>query len=181
MDRSGDPRWLDEEQQRVWFALGSVMTRLPSALDAQLQRDAGISHFEYVVLARLSTAPERTLRMSVLATLAEGSLPRLSQAVGRLEKRGWVYRTTDPSDGRYTLAVLTDEGWAKVAETGPRHVETVRGYVFNQLTRAQVRQLRGIAERILRALPPDDTWPSETSGGRRAGGKAWRTAGRGGK
>ncbi|HUO39509.1 MAG TPA: MarR family transcriptional regulator, partial [Mycobacterium sp.] len=78
MDISGKPRWLDDEQQRAWFALASVMTRLPAALDAQLQRDAGISHFEYVIIARLSMAPDRALRMSVLATLAEGSLPRLS-------------------------------------------------------------------------------------------------------
>lgn len=175
MGRPGEPRWLDDEQQRAWFALGSVMTRLPAALDAQLQRDAGISQFEYVIIARLSIAPERTLRMSVLATLAEGSLPRLSQAVGRLEKRGWVYRTPDPSDGRYTLAVLTEEGRDKVVETAPGHVETVRGYVFNQLTRAQVRQLRGIAERILRVLPSDETWPRE-SPSRRAGDKGSRSS-----
>jgi DNA-binding MarR family transcriptional regulator len=154
-------RWLDDEEKRAWFALASVMIRLPAVLDAQLQHDAGISHFEYLVLARLSTAPERTLRMSVLATLAAGSLPRLSQAVGRLEKRGWVRRSPDPADGRYTLAILTDEGWDKVVATAPGHVETVRGYVFDNISRAQVRQLTNIGERILSAVPPDETWPSE--------------------
>ena len=96
MDTPQEPRWLDAGEQQTWLALASVLMRLPAALDAQLQRDAGISHFEYQVMAGLSMSAERTLRMSVLAALAEGSLPRLSQVVGRLEKRGWVRRTPDP-------------------------------------------------------------------------------------
>jgi DNA-binding MarR family transcriptional regulator len=156
MDASQEPRWLSDEERQAWLALGSVLIRLPSALDAQLQRDAGISHFEYAVMAGLSEAPGRTLRMSTLAMLAEGSLPRLSQVVGRLEKRGWVRRTPDPADGRYTLAILTDEGWAKVAATAPGHVEEVRRLVFDPLTKAQPRQLREIVRRIMRAIDPDD-------------------------
>jgi DNA-binding MarR family transcriptional regulator len=155
MDTPQEPRWLDADKQQTWLALVSVLMRLPAALDAQLQRDAGISHFEYQVMAGLSMSPECTLRMSVLAALAEGSLPRLSQVVGRLEKRGWVRRTPDPADGRYTLAILTGEGWAKVAATAPGHVAEVRRLVFDPLTRAQSRQLREIGRRIMRAVDPD--------------------------
>src|SRR5258708_6882511 len=86
MDTPQEPRWLDAEESQAWRALASTLVRLPAALDAQLRRDAGISHFEYQVLALLSEAPGRTLRMSALATLAEGSLPRLSQVVARLTK-----------------------------------------------------------------------------------------------
>src|SRR5690242_3359291 len=98
-----EPRWLDAEQHQTWLALAGMMARLPGAVDAQLQRDAQLSHFEYQVLAGLSMAPDRTLRMSVLASFAEGSLARLSQVVARLEKRGWIRRTPDPVDGRFTL------------------------------------------------------------------------------
>jgi DNA-binding MarR family transcriptional regulator len=132
-----------------------MLIRVPSALDAQLQRDAGISHFEYQVMAGLSEAPGRTLRMSLLAMLAEGSLPRLSQVVSRLEKRGWVRRAADPADGRYTLAILTDEGWAKVVETAPGHVAEARRLVFDPLTKAQCRQLRDIGRRIMMAIDPN--------------------------
>ena len=156
MDTSREPRWLDEDERQAWLALSSVLFRLPAALDAQLLRDAGISHFEYGVLAGLSEAPDRTMRMSDLAGWAEGSLPRLSQVVARMEKRGWVRRTPDPADGRYTLAILTDEGWSKIAATAPGHVEVVRRLVFDRLTRAQVGQLRGICRRIMRAINPDD-------------------------
>jgi len=151
-----EPRWLDGDEQQTWKAVMSLFLRLPGALDAQLERDAGISHFEYQVLAGLSMSPERTLRMSVLAAFAEGSLSRLSQVVGRLEKRGWVRRTPDPADGRYTLAALTDDGWDKVRATAPGHVEAVRRYVIDPLTKAQQRQLREIGRRVTRAIDPGD-------------------------
>jgi DNA-binding MarR family transcriptional regulator len=156
MDAPQEPRWLDAEERQAWLALAKTLIRLPAALDAQLRRDAGISHFEYQVLALLSEAPGRTLRMSVLATLAEGSLPRLSQVVARLEQRGWVRRTPDPADGRYTLAILTGEGWAKVTEAAPGHIEEVRRLVFDPLTKAQSRQLREIGRRIMCTIDPDD-------------------------
>ena len=156
MDVSPEPRWLDEQEAQVWIALAGTLIRLPAALDTQLRRDAGITHYEYQVLAVLSEVPDRTLRMSALATLAEGSLPRLSQVVARLEQRGWVRRIPDPADGRYTLAILTDEGWAKVAQAAPGHIEEVRRLVFDPLTKAQARQLREIGQRIMRAIDPDE-------------------------
>jgi DNA-binding MarR family transcriptional regulator len=156
MDAPPEPRWLDAEESQAWRALAHALIRLPAALDAQLRRDAGISHFEYQVLALLSEAPDRTLRMSALATLAEGSLPRLSQVVVRLEQRGWVRRTPDPADGRYTLAILTDQGQAKVTEAAPGHVQEVRRLVLDPLTKTQTRQLREISRRIMRAVDPDD-------------------------
>ncbi|MGA5303934.1 MarR family winged helix-turn-helix transcriptional regulator [Nucisporomicrobium flavum] len=156
-----EPRWLDAEELQTWYTLAGLLVRLPSALDAQLQRDAGISLFEYQTMASLSEAPERSMRMSHLAMLAEGSLPRMSQAVGRLEKRGWVRRTPDPTDGRFTLAILTEAGWEKVRETAPGHVEATRTYVFDPLTRAQARQLTEISRRILRAVDPESRCPGE--------------------
>jgi DNA-binding MarR family transcriptional regulator len=153
------PRWLDPDEETTWVTLVALLFRLPAALDAQLQRDAGISHFEYLILAGLSEAPERTLRMSALALLSEGSLPRLSQAVGRLEKRGWVRRTPDPADGRYTLATLTDEGWDKIVATAPSHVAEVRRLVFDPMTKVQPKQLRDIGARVLRAVDPDGPRP----------------------
>jgi DNA-binding MarR family transcriptional regulator len=156
MDAPQEPRWLDAEEGQAWLALASTLIRLPSALDAQLHQDAGISHYEYQVLAMLSQEPDRTLRMSVLATRTEGSLPRLSQVAARLERRGWVRRTPDPADGRYTLAILTGEGLAKVTQAAPGHVEEVRRLVFDPLTNAQSRQLREICRRIMRAIDQDD-------------------------
>lgn len=160
MEELEEPQWLDAEELRTWFVFGTMFTRLPDVLDAQLQRDAGISFFEYQVMSRLSMSPQRTRRMSELAALANGALPRLSRAVDRLDKRGWVTRRPDPDNGRYTLAVLTDAGWEKVVATAPGHVAEVRRVVFDPLTRAQARQLREIATRIGEAVHPDGGLPS---------------------
>jgi DNA-binding MarR family transcriptional regulator len=156
MEQVSEPRWLSSEERDVWLSLVAVMMKLPAALDTQLQQDAGLSHFEYMVLAGLSEAPARTRRMSDLAGFTESGLPRLSQVVGRLEKRGWVRRSTDPSDGRITLATLTDEGWEKITQTAPGHVEAVRSLVFDPLTKAQSRQLGSIGKRIMGAIDPED-------------------------
>jgi len=155
VENAQEPRWLDEDQRQAWRSLVGIMLRLPAALDTQLQRDAGISAFEYQVLSGLSTAPERTMRMSRLAALTEGSLSRLSQVVARLEKRGWIRRTPDPADGRYTLAILTDTGWDTAAAAAPGHVAEVHRLIFDPLTKAQQRQLRDIGQRIMHAIAPD--------------------------
>jgi DNA-binding MarR family transcriptional regulator len=160
VEAGDEPRWLTEEEQQAWFALAGMVTWLPDALDAQLQRDAGISHFEYQVMAMLSVSPQRTRRMSEVAALANGSLTRLSRTVDRLDKRGWVTRRPDPEDGRSTLAVLTDAGWDKVVATAPGHVAEVRRLVFDPLSRSQVRQLREIATRIRQVVQPDGCPPT---------------------
>jgi DNA-binding MarR family transcriptional regulator len=141
-------RWLDEEQQRTWRAFLAALAQLQSGLDAQLQAEAGMPHAYYELLVRLSEAPERTLRMSALAEAASVSRSRLSHAVTQLEGRGWVRRQACPEDRRGQLAVLTDEGFAALAEAAPGHVEAVRRLLVDQLTPAQMRQLRAISEAI---------------------------------
>jgi DNA-binding MarR family transcriptional regulator len=147
-----EPRWLTPDEQQSWLALAGMLVRLPAALDNQLQRDAQISHFEYMVLAQLSEAPGRTLRMSQLADLANGSLSRLSHVVKRLEQRGWVRREPCPDDGRYTNALLTDGGWAKIQATAPGHVQAVRELVVDALGPSELAQLRSIGQTILNRL-----------------------------
>lgn len=160
MEAVDEPRWLSAEEQRTWLAVVAMVTWLPDAVDAQLQRDAGVSHFEYQVMAMLSMSPQRTRRMSEVAALANGSLTRLSRTVDRLEKRGWVNRRPDPEDGRSTLAVLTDEGWDKVVTTAPGHAAEVRRLVLDPLTRTQVRQLHDIADRIAQVAHPAGCLPT---------------------
>src|SRR5215213_7966914 len=134
-------RWLDEEQQRAWRAWLTVSELVPRALDAQLQRDAGISHAAYVVLAMLSESPSRSRRMSDLARRANQSQSRLSHTVARLEQRGWVRRERAADDGRGNLAVLTDEGWDVVRSVAPGHVDAVRRAMFDPLTDEQTKAL----------------------------------------
>jgi DNA-binding MarR family transcriptional regulator len=148
-------RWLDEEQQRTWRAWLAVSELVPRALDAQLQRDAGLSHAAYVVLAMLSEAPGRSRRMSDLARRANQSQSRLSHTVARLEERGWVRRERSADDGRGNVAVLTDAGWDVVRTVAPGHVDAVREAMFAPLTAEQTRVLGDAMQAILDQLDPD--------------------------
>lgn len=163
----GPAAFTDDELQ-TWSGLASVLVWLPALLDAQLQCDADLTHFEYGLLYALSSAPDRTLRLSVLASYANSSLTKLSRAVTRLERRQWVRRTTDPTNGRYTLATLTDLGQRTVEQATPGHVETVQRLVLTPLTPAQHGQLREITQRILTAAGPVQPWRS--SAGKPAAG-----------
>ena len=142
------PRWLDDEEQRAWRAFLRAAAAVDEALDRQLQREAGMPHAYYQVLAMLSESPARTLRMSELAGLTTSSASRLSHAVARLEEKGWVRREKHPTDRRGALAVLTDEGWSALVAAAPGHVAAVRAAVFDRLDADQVRHLRRISERI---------------------------------
>ena len=143
--------WLSDEQQAAWRPLVALLLRLPAALDAQLQKDAGITQFDYLVLSGLSEAPGRTLRMSELAATANSSLSRLSHVVSRLEAKGWVRREACPGDGRFINAVLTDEGWEKVKETAPGHVAAVRELLVRTLSADELVQLGAISAKVLAA------------------------------
>ena len=150
-----DTPWLDDDERAAWLRLIAVVELLPGVLDAQLRADSGLTHFEYFVLAMLSDAPERTLRMTALARRTNATLPRLSHVVSRLEDRGLVERFPCPEDGRATNARLTPSGWDAVAAAAPGHVETVRRHVLDPLSPTQLRQLRGIGDALLARLDPD--------------------------
>lgn len=149
-----DTRWLTAEQLSAWKKLIAVVELLPGTLESQLQRDSGLSHFEYFTLAMLSEAPDRTLRMTALAAHTNATLARLSHVVSRLEKRGLVRREACAEDRRATNAVLTPAGWTTVVAAAPGHVDTVRQTVIDPLTSADVTDLDRIMGRILEVLDP---------------------------
>jgi DNA-binding MarR family transcriptional regulator len=151
-----DDRWLTADQLSAWKKLIAVAELLPGALESQLRRDADLSHFDYFAMAMLSEAPERTLRMSALATLTNSTLARLSHVVSRLEARDFVHRETCADDRRATNAALTSHGWAKVVATAPGHVASVLQNVIDPLTATDVVDLDRIMGRILGALDPSN-------------------------
>jgi DNA-binding MarR family transcriptional regulator len=142
-------RWLTAAEVDSWLSVVRLMTWLPWSIDQQLRRDANLGMAEYQVMARLSQSPGRTLRMSALADLANASLSRLSHLITRLERRGLVRREPDPADGRFTNAILTDEGFRTLAAAAPGHVAHVRSLVIDVLSPEQLRRMGLAADRIM--------------------------------
>ncbi len=148
-------KWLSEAERVAWVRLAAVLELLPGVLDSQLRRDADLTHFEYYVLAMLSEASERTLRMTALAARTNATLPRLSHVARRLADRGLVERFPCPEDGRATNVRLTTGGWTKVSESAAGHVAAVRDYVVDPLTPEQLDQLSAITGALLTRLDPE--------------------------
>ena len=160
-NRAGSKRasvkWLTADELDAWLSVVRLMTWLPWSIDQQLQRDSNLAMVEYQVIAMLSESSRRTMRMSSLAEVTNASLSRLSRVVKRLEDRGLVRREPDPSDGRFTLAILTDEGLQTIVEAAPAHVAHVRSLVIDALSAEQLRRLGRDAERIMARI---DTSPA---------------------
>lgn len=150
----GETRWLSDAELEAWIRFIAVVELLPGVLDSQLRRDSGLTHFEYMVLAMLSEAPERTLRMTALAARTNSTLARLSHVVSRLEARCLVERAACAEDRRATNARLTEEGWSAIVAAAPGHVETVRRNVLDALTLEQVSRMGEIAGAVLTRLDP---------------------------
>ncbi|MFI5041822.1 MAG: MarR family winged helix-turn-helix transcriptional regulator, partial [Acidimicrobiales bacterium] len=127
-----DTKWLTDEEQTAWRAYLLAFRLLEADLDRQLQRDSGLAHTHYGILVALSEAPDRTLRMNDLATLQRFSQSRLTHAVARLERAGYVVRQRCPSDGRGQLARLTPAGMAALEAAAPGHAAEVRAKVFDR-------------------------------------------------
>jgi DNA-binding MarR family transcriptional regulator len=155
-DPAAGHRWLTDEEQRVWRAYLHATTLLEDHLDRQLQRDAGMPHIYYGLLVGLAEAPSRRLRMTELAMQAKITRSRLSHAIARLEKNGWVRREDCPSDKRGQFAVLTDEGVEVLRRTAPGHVTAVRQALFDRLTPEQQKALGEIMEIVAEGLQPNE-------------------------
>jgi len=118
-----DVRWLTPDELSAWLVYVATTSLLDGALDRQLQRDSGMPMAYYLILAMLSDVPGRTLRMSDLAAVTQSSQSRLSHAVSKLERNGWVRRSPCPDDRRSTLAQLTDAGYHALVAAAPGHVQ----------------------------------------------------------
>jgi DNA-binding MarR family transcriptional regulator len=152
---TSETHWLSGQEQQAWRAFLTACQTLFGAIDAQLQRDAGLPHGYYEILVRLSEAPDRAMRMSQLAEASTSSRSRLSHAVARLEERGWVSRSSCPTDRRGQIAELTDEGFRALAAAAPGHAAQVRRSLIDQLSPEQIGQLHEISALIVAAGDPD--------------------------
>ncbi|MEU9174493.1 MarR family transcriptional regulator [Streptomyces sp. NPDC048420] len=151
-----EPQWLNDDEQRVWRSYVHATTLLEDHLDRQLQRDAGMPHVYYGLLVGLAEAPRRRLRMTELAMKAKITRSRLSHAIARLERNGWVRREDCPDDKRGQFAVLTDPGLEMLQGAAPGHVRAVRKAVFDRLTPEQQKSLGEIMEIVAEGLQPNE-------------------------
>ena len=144
-------RWLNPAEMKAWRRYIVASRRLLDALDIDLSRH-DLSMPDYEILAQLSDAPERRMRMSELADVAMLSRSRLSHRMKVMEKAGWVKREACPADKRGYFAVMTTKGWKAIVAAAPDHVESVRHRFIDHLSKADQVALAGIFEKVEKAL-----------------------------
>ncbi len=141
------PRWLNAAEMKAWRRYIIASRRLLEALDSDLEGH-DLSMADYEILAQLSDAPERKMRMSELAEIALLSRSRLSHRMKVMEKAGWVKREACPSDKRGYFAVMTAKGWKAIVAAAPDHVESVRARFVDHLTKSDQEVIASIFNRI---------------------------------
>ena len=150
---TGLTRPLDAVEMRAWRAFLAASTSVSAVLNHELEAGAGISMHEYEILVRLSEAPDRRLRMSTLADHVSHSRSRLTHTVGRLEKAGYVERTSCTADRRGVNCQLTEAGLSFLRAAAPLHLGGVRRHVVDRFTREQLVALTG----FMTALVEDES------------------------
>ena len=151
------PRWLNPTEMAAWRRYIVASRRLLEALDSDLAGHE-LSMPDYEILAQLSDAPDRRMRMSELADVAMLSRSRLSHRMKVMEKAGWVRREACPVDKRGFFAVMTPKGWKAIEVAAPDHVESVRSRFVDLLSKEDQRTIAEIFTRVedeLRKNPTD--------------------------
>ncbi len=146
---------MDALESRAWLSLVWTAELLPAALDAQLQAESGITHFEFMVLSILQQSEGSSLRTSDLASAVNATMPRLSRVVGKLASRGLVERAGDEQDARIVNVHLTTAGRRVLVRAVPGHIALVRELVVDRLDPEQLRALADILEPLVDRLDPE--------------------------
>ena len=147
-----EPRWLNARQQHVWQAYLHLNQQLYATLEEQLVRDAGLSGADYKVLHPLSESPSGLLRARELCAEIGWDRSRLSHHVTRMEKRGLVVRQECTEDGRGLMVQLTKAGRRAIEAAAPQHVENVRRYFFDVVSKQELATLAVVFDRMLENL-----------------------------
>lgn len=145
---------MDPVESRAWLALIGTAELLPTALDAQLQADSGMTHFEFMVLSALTRTSGKRMRLTDLAASVNATLPRLSKVVTRLDARGLVQRSAASDDRRAVDVRLTADGRRAIVRATPGHIARVRQLVIDRLDVEQLTALADALEPVVAALDP---------------------------
>jgi DNA-binding MarR family transcriptional regulator len=141
-------RRLDDLEFLAWRAFFSTYATVVPKLDAELERDHGLSFNQFEVLTLLAQA-RKGLRMSDLASRVILSPSGVTRSVDQLERRGLVSRCVFEHDRRGQLATITAEGRTALRKATDSHVRGLRRHFVDHLSRAELRELADSLQAVL--------------------------------
>jgi DNA-binding MarR family transcriptional regulator len=154
--RTSEAHWLDEREERAWRALQRMQLRLTGLLARDLAATSALSYPDYLVLVALTDSPDGRLRLFQLGAALGWEKSRVSHQVARMSRRGLVGKEECLADRRGAYVAVTKQGRKAIESAAPRHVETVRRFFVDRLTRSQLDALGDAAETVLTGLVEED-------------------------
>ncbi len=141
-----------EPCRSVAHVMGQVRTEMLAALDRELAADKhvaaiGVTAAQFIVMARLAISARKKSASDLCREMSydAGAMTRM---IDRLESKGLVRRARCPQDRRLVYVEMTEQGRAMY----PRLREismAIQNRFLRGFTRADVRQLEGLLERML--------------------------------
>jgi DNA-binding MarR family transcriptional regulator len=140
----------------AWRTFLIAHARITRRLDDELQAAHGLSLAEYDALLQIATAPNRRVRMNVLAERVILSRSGITRLVDRLEAQGAVERIACETDARGQEARLTPAGLERLRAAGRTHLDGVHRYFLDRLGPDELEATRASLGRVAAALSGDD-------------------------
>lgn len=133
-------KWLDSDEMRAWRSYITTSVDLMKALEHDVA-PYGITMGDYQLLAMISEAPDRRLRLCDLADALRLSRGGLTRRMDGVLRNGLVARVQDQSDKRVAFAELTTKGWNLLKKVAPIHLQSVRDLMIDHLSRAEIKAI----------------------------------------
>ncbi|MEY2610963.1 MAG: MarR family transcriptional regulator [Acidimicrobiia bacterium] len=147
------PKWLDPEEMKAWRLYITTSVDLMKALEEDV-RQFGLTMGDYQLLAMISEAPDRRLRMCDLADQLRLSRSGLTRRMEGVLTNSWVARVQDDADRRVAYAELTTKGWNLLRKVAPIHLDSVRRLMIDHLSRSEIKAIGNAFAKISEAINP---------------------------
>lgn len=138
-------------EMSAWRGFLEAHRRVTDVLETELRQHEDLPLAWYDVLVHLSESPTRSLRMQELADAILLSKSGLTRLVDRMQDHGLVERAPCPEDRRGIMAVLTEDGLARLRDAASTHVAGVRTHFADLLRPGEAAILSQALTRIAQA------------------------------
>lgn len=147
----------DHEHVLVWELLLRAHAAVVPRLAHEVEVRTGLPLSWYDVLLELARSDGGKLRMQELGERVVLSRSRVSRIVDEMVVAGLVTKAADPTDGRATLAAVTEPGRTALRRAAPVYLDGISRYFIAPLTASELEAMRSGLTKVIEAdaLHPD--------------------------
>lgn len=142
---------MNPEEMAAWRSFIETSGDLLRAIEKDLE-PFGLDRGDYQLLAMLSEAPDRRLRMCELADSLRLTRGGLTRRMDGVLKKKLVTRVQSTDDRRVAFAQMTPKGMELLRKVAPIHLRSVRELMIDLLSPTEVRAIASSFQKIAAGL-----------------------------